>query len=81
MAEITCAERDQLVRDGVASGELTVYSGSTNFMGNGLVETTWGTTEGEREVLYEVKRYAPGTWPDPKGVESCTHYLREADRE
>ena len=69
MKKVECEERDRMVRE----LGLVPFAGSTNFMGNGLVTTTWGDPETEEILLEEETRYEPGGWPDPKKVTSCEH--------
>lgn len=80
--EITCEERTRVWVPRIASGEVLAAAGSTNFMGNGLVETAWVWADGwgdfEAEYCLEDEvRYEPGGWPDPNKVESCRHFARE----
>ena len=77
MRKITCEERETEWAPKMRDKLLTVLSGSTNFMGNGLVETTWGWAENDQPALEEQTRYEPGGWPDPKRVESCQHWVYE----
>lgn len=76
MREIYCNERDAFVIPALEQGLLTVYSGSTNHMGNGVVTTVWGLKgDKEVEILYEETVYAPETWPNRDGITECSHIL------
>ena len=79
LKEISCEERDRIVRAGLDDGTLEVYAGATNSLGDGLVSTTWGERDGDREVLREEQQYAPGGWPRGDQIESCHHWLYDAE--
>ena len=62
-------------------GEIVPASGSSNFMGNGITETTWVWAGTEVECLYERMEYTPGRWPEQEHLESCRHWTKSERRD
>ena len=81
MTEITCEEREETWRPKMRPGVLMVGSASTNFMGDGVVETVWVWAGTEVECLRERMEYTPGRFPDPSAVESCRHWVLDQEED
>ena len=89
MREITCEERDRLIDANVRRGEdghidthmlrWKVGSSCTNFMGDGIFETTWVDADTEETALSErMERDGHDGWGD---IVSCRHWVPEDERQ
>lgn len=83
MREITCEERDRLIAANVRRGEdgridphmlrWKVGSSCTNFMGDGIFETTWVDARTDEPTLEEqLRRDGPDGWGE---ITSCHHWV------